>query len=165
IIRACKELGLETVQIYSEADRETLPVRIAERALCIGGVRSSESYLNAEAIVSAARTQRADAIHPGYGFLAENAAFASLCEREGGVRRRLDLRRKISRRRAAHRSANPLRWRNGAAPGRARLLDPAAQSEARRGKSVPNRRRDAARRARRRGGAVVPARPLQECRH
>ena len=85
IIRACKELGLETVQIYSEADRETLPVRIAERALCIGGVRSSESYLNAEAIVSAARTQRADAIHPGYGFLAENAAFASLCEREGIV--------------------------------------------------------------------------------
>ena len=85
IIRACKELGLETVQIYSEADRESLPVRIAERALCIGGVRSSESYLNAEAIVSAARTQRADAIHPGYGFLAENAAFASLCEREGIV--------------------------------------------------------------------------------
>jgi len=85
IIRACKELGLETVQIYSEADRETLPVRIAERALCIGGVRSSESYLNAEAIVSAARTQRADAIHPGYGFLAESATFASLCEREGVV--------------------------------------------------------------------------------
>jgi acetyl-CoA carboxylase biotin carboxylase subunit len=85
IIRACKELGLESVQVYSEADRESLPVRLAERALCIGGARASDSYLNAETIVSAARTQRADAIHPGYGFLSENAEFAALCEREGIV--------------------------------------------------------------------------------
>jgi acetyl-CoA carboxylase biotin carboxylase subunit len=83
IIRACKELGLESVQVYSEADRESLAVRLAERALCIGGARAGDSYLNAETIVSAARTQRADAIHPGYGFLSENAEFAALCEREG----------------------------------------------------------------------------------
>ena len=83
IIRACKELGLESVQVYSEADRDSLPVRLAERALCIGGARARDSYLNPEIIVSAALTQRADAIHPGYGFLAENADFAALCEREG----------------------------------------------------------------------------------
>ena len=85
IIRACRELGLETVQVYSEADRESLPVRVADRALCIGGPRASDSYLNPETIVSAARTQRADAIHPGYGFLSENADFAALCAREGIV--------------------------------------------------------------------------------
>jgi acetyl-CoA carboxylase biotin carboxylase subunit len=85
IIRACRELGLETVQVYSEADRGSLPVRIADRALCIGGPRASDSYLNPETIVSAAKTQRADAIHPGYGFLSENADFAALCAREGIV--------------------------------------------------------------------------------
>jgi acetyl-CoA carboxylase, biotin carboxylase subunit len=83
IIRACKELNLESVQVYSEADRDSLPARMAERALCIGGVRASDSYLDAQKIVSAALTQRADAIHPGYGFLSENAAFAALCAREG----------------------------------------------------------------------------------
>jgi len=83
IVRACKELGIESVQVYSEADRESLPVRLAERALCIGGARASDSYLKPATIISAALTQRADAIHPGYGFLSENAEFAALCEREG----------------------------------------------------------------------------------
>jgi acetyl-CoA carboxylase biotin carboxylase subunit len=81
IIRACRELGLAPVQIYSEADRNSLAVRLAEESTCIGPAHSSRSYLNAEAIVAAARMHRADAIHPGYGFLAENAAFAELCER------------------------------------------------------------------------------------
>lgn len=82
IIRACRELGIETVQAYSEADRGSLPVRLADKAVCIGRARSGETYLNGEFIVSAAITQKADAIHPGYGFLSENAAFARLCELE-----------------------------------------------------------------------------------
>jgi acetyl-CoA carboxylase biotin carboxylase subunit len=81
--RACRELGLETVQIYSDADRDSLAVRLADRAVCVGPAHSRQSYLNAESVVSAALTQGADAIHPGYGFLSENAAFAELCEREG----------------------------------------------------------------------------------
>ena len=83
VIRACRELDLETVLVHSEADHDSLAVRLADRAVCIGPARSSQSYLNAEFIVSAALTQQADAIHPGYGFLSENAAFAALCEREG----------------------------------------------------------------------------------
>ena len=83
IIRACRELGLETVQVYSEADADSLAVRLADRAVCIGPARSNRSYLNAEFIVSAALIHQADAIHPGYGFLSENAAFAGLCEMEG----------------------------------------------------------------------------------
>ncbi|APR95012.1 acetyl-CoA carboxylase biotin carboxylase subunit [Pandoraea thiooxydans] len=82
ILRACRELGLETVQIYSEADSDSLAVRLADRAVCIGPPRSSQSYLNAEFIVSAALMHGADAIHPGYGFLSENAHFARLCEKE-----------------------------------------------------------------------------------
>jgi acetyl-CoA carboxylase biotin carboxylase subunit len=83
IIRACRELGLEAVQVYSEADRDSLAVRLADRAVCIGPPRSGQSYLNAEFIVSAAVIHGADAIHPGYGFLSENAHFAGLCEKEG----------------------------------------------------------------------------------
>jgi acetyl-CoA carboxylase, biotin carboxylase subunit len=83
VIRACRELGLETVQVYSEADRESLPVRLADQAVCIGPARARQSYLNGEFIVSAALTHGADAIHPGYGFLAENAAFARLCAKQG----------------------------------------------------------------------------------
>ncbi len=83
IIRACRELGLETVQAYSDADRDSLAVRLADRAVCVGPAHSRRSYLNAEFIVSAALTQGADAIHPGYGFLSENATFAELCERSG----------------------------------------------------------------------------------
>ena len=85
VIRACRELGLETVQVYSEADRDSLAVRLADRAVCVGPAHSRHSYLNAEFIVSAALSQGADAIHPGYGFLSENAAFAELCESEGIV--------------------------------------------------------------------------------
>ena len=85
IIRACRDLGLETVQVYSDADRDSLAVRLADRAVCVGPAHSRRSYLHGEFIVSAALTQGADAIHPGYGFLSENAAFAELCERSGLV--------------------------------------------------------------------------------
>ena len=80
IICACKELGIETVAVYSEADRYALHVRFADEALCIGPPRSSESYLNVASIISAAEITNADAIHPGYGFLSENASFAEVCE-------------------------------------------------------------------------------------
>ncbi len=85
IIRACHEVGIEAIQVYSEADRDMLAVRLADHAVCIGPARSRDSYLNAEFVVSAALVNKADAIHPGYGFLSENAAFARLCEREGIV--------------------------------------------------------------------------------
>ncbi|HEV7578029.1 MAG TPA: acetyl-CoA carboxylase biotin carboxylase subunit [Caldimonas sp.] len=83
IQRACRELGIETAQVYSEADRDSMAVQQADFALCIGPARSVDSYLRADAVVAAAQALRADAIHPGYGFLSENAAFARLCEREG----------------------------------------------------------------------------------
>lgn len=85
VIRACKELGLETVAIYSEADRDSLHVSYADRSVCVGPATSAKSYLNQQAIISAALSFRADAIHPGYGFLAENADFAETCEKEGVV--------------------------------------------------------------------------------
>ncbi len=80
IIRACRELGLATVAVYSEADRDSLHVRMADQAFCIGPPDVSRSYLNITAIISAAELSGADAIHPGYGFLAENAHFAEVCE-------------------------------------------------------------------------------------
>lgn len=80
IIRACRELGLSTVAVYSEADRDSMPVRLADQAVCIGPPASGQSYLNITAIISAAELSGADAIHPGYGFLAENAKFAEICE-------------------------------------------------------------------------------------
>jgi acetyl-CoA carboxylase biotin carboxylase subunit len=85
VIRACKELGLETVAIYSEADRDSLHVSYADRSVCIGPATSAKSYLNQQTIISAALSYQADAIHPGYGFLAENADFAETCENEGIV--------------------------------------------------------------------------------
>ncbi len=78
VIRACKELGLETVAVYSEADRECLHVRFADDDVCIGRPPSRESYLNIPRIIAAAEITGADAIHPGYGFLAENAEFAEI---------------------------------------------------------------------------------------
>ncbi|MDW6053238.1 acetyl-CoA carboxylase biotin carboxylase subunit [Bacillus paralicheniformis] len=80
IIRACKELGIDTVAVFSEADREALHVQMADEAFCIGPKLSKDSYLNITNIVSLAKMTGADAIHPGYGFLAENADFAELCE-------------------------------------------------------------------------------------
>lgn len=83
IIRALKELSISSVAVYSEADRQSLHVKIADEAYCIGPVNSSQSYLNIPAIMSVAEVSGADAIHPGYGFLAENAHFAEVCESSG----------------------------------------------------------------------------------
>lgn len=80
IIRACRELGIGTVAVYSEADRESLHVRLADEAYCIGPTASKDSYLNLTNIMSVATLTDCDAIHPGYGFLAENADFAEICE-------------------------------------------------------------------------------------
>jgi acetyl-CoA carboxylase biotin carboxylase subunit len=83
IIRACRELGIFTVAVYSEADRDSLHVRLADEAYCIGPMPSKDSYLNLTNIMSVATLTESDAIHPGYGFLAENADFAEICERCG----------------------------------------------------------------------------------
>jgi acetyl-CoA carboxylase biotin carboxylase subunit len=80
IIRACKELGIRTVAVYSEPDRNSLHVRFADEAICIGQAQSIKSYLNIPAIISAAEITDVEAIHPGYGFLAENSHFAEICE-------------------------------------------------------------------------------------
>ncbi|HEY6971346.1 MAG TPA: acetyl-CoA carboxylase biotin carboxylase subunit [Candidatus Angelobacter sp.] len=80
VICACKELGIRTVAVYSSADRNSLPVRFADEAVCIGPPRSSDSYLNIPAVISAAEITNVDAIHPGYGLLSENANFAEVCE-------------------------------------------------------------------------------------
>lgn len=80
ILSACKELDVRTVAVYSEADRNALHVRFADEAICIGPPRSSESYLNIPQVISAAEIANVDAIHPGYGFLSENANFAEVCE-------------------------------------------------------------------------------------
>jgi len=85
VLRACKELNLKTIAVYSEADRDSMHVRSADRAVCIGHAPSKESYLDQERIVATAVAFGADAIHPGYGFLSEKADFAELCESEGIV--------------------------------------------------------------------------------
>jgi acetyl-CoA carboxylase, biotin carboxylase subunit len=83
VICACKELGIRTVAIYSEADRHSLPVRFADEAICIGPPQLAQSYLNIPAVISAAEIANVDAVHPGYGLLAENANFAEVCETSG----------------------------------------------------------------------------------
>ena len=83
IICACKEMGIGTVAIFSEADRHALHVRFADQAICVGPPRPGDSYLNVPAVVSAAEITNVDAIHPGYGFLSENANFAEVCEASG----------------------------------------------------------------------------------
>ena len=83
IIRACKEMGIRTVAVYSKADAESIHVALADEAICIGEAAAKDSYLNQERIVSAAIASKAQAIHPGYGFLAENASFANRCKKHG----------------------------------------------------------------------------------
>ncbi len=83
VIFACKELGIRTVAVFSEADRHALHVRFADEAICIGPAPSRESYLNVPSVISAAEIANADAVHPGYGFLAESAHFAEVCEECG----------------------------------------------------------------------------------
>src|SRR5437016_6000840 len=83
VICAAKDLGIRTVAVYSEADRHSLHTRFADEAICIGPAKSSRSYLDIPAVISAAEITNADAVHPGYGFLSENAGFAEVCETSG----------------------------------------------------------------------------------
>ena len=83
ILRACRELGMETVAVYSQADEEALPVQLATQAVCIGPAKASDSYLNQEALLTVAQATGCDGVHPGYGFLSENAEFADACAQRG----------------------------------------------------------------------------------
>ena len=85
IIRACKEMGIATVAVYSEADQNALHVALADESYCIGPAEATESYLREDRIISAALLAGAQAIHPGYGFLSENAHFARICRKNGLV--------------------------------------------------------------------------------
>ena len=83
ILRACRELGIETVAAYSEADAEALHVQLATESVCIGPARAADSYLNQTALLTAARATGCDGVHPGYGFLSENPEFADACGKAG----------------------------------------------------------------------------------
>ena len=83
VLRACREMDMETVAVYSQADEEALHVQLATQAVCIGPARAADSYLNQEALLTVAKAAGCDAVHPGYGFLSENADFADACVREG----------------------------------------------------------------------------------
>ena len=83
VFRACREMDIEPVVVYSQADADALHVQLAERAYCIGPARSADSYLNVDAILTVAKASGCDAIHPGYGFLSENAQFADACAHAG----------------------------------------------------------------------------------
>ena len=116
IHRACREMGIRTVAVHSEADANAMHVRLADEAVCIGPARSSDSYLNKPAIISAALITGADAIHPGFGFLSENADFAEMVEKHGitfigptAEQMRL-LGDKITARRAAIEAGLPRQW-------------------------------------------------------
>ena len=85
IIRACRELGVKSIAVYSTADKNSLHAQIADEAVCIGPAATKDSYLNMNAIIQAAVNTGAEAIHPGFGFLSENAEFARLCEKSGIV--------------------------------------------------------------------------------
>src|SRR5437762_603475 len=114
IIRACRELNISPAVIYSEADAEALHVRMADEAVCVGPATSVESYLNIGAVVEAARHLKADAVHPGYGFLAENARFARAVAQIGltfigpGVEAMEVMGSKVSARRAALSAGAPI---------------------------------------------------------
>jgi len=83
IVRACRELGIKTVAVHSTVDAEAMHTRLADESVCIGPASARESYLNIPSIIAAAEITNADAIHPGYGFLSENANFASIVEEHG----------------------------------------------------------------------------------
>ena len=83
IIRTCKEMGIKTVAVYSTADKDSLHIRFADEAVCIGPPESSKSYLKPANIIAAAEITNADAIHPGYGFLSENSKFSQICDEHG----------------------------------------------------------------------------------
>ncbi|HSU27549.1 MAG TPA: biotin carboxylase N-terminal domain-containing protein, partial [Chitinophagaceae bacterium] len=83
VLRTCREMGIKTVAVYSTADRDSLHVRFADEAVCIGKPQSADSYLNIAHLMAAVEITNADAIHPGYGFLAENAKFAQICNDHG----------------------------------------------------------------------------------
>src|SRR3954466_16163451 len=83
VIRTCREMGIKTVAVYSTADRDSLHVKFADEAVCIGKPQSSDSYLNIAHIMAAVEITNADAVHPGYGFLAENSRFAQICNDHG----------------------------------------------------------------------------------
>ena len=83
VIRTCKEMGIKTVAVYSTADKDSLPVRFADEAVCIGPPVSAKSYLSIPNIIAAAEITNADAIHPGYGFLSENEKFSRVCQEHG----------------------------------------------------------------------------------
>ena len=83
ILRSCRELGIATVAVYSTTDRNALHVQLADEAVCVGDSPSNKSYLNVPNIIAAATSRRVDAIHPGYGFLAENDRFAEICKDHG----------------------------------------------------------------------------------
>ena len=83
VIRTCKEMGIKTVAVYSTADKDSLPVRFADEAVCIGPPVSAQSYLSIPNIIAAAEITNADAIHPGYGFLSENEKFSKVCQEHG----------------------------------------------------------------------------------
>ncbi len=114
VVRACRSLGLESVVAVSAADRDSLAARLADRAVCIGPAKPAASYLNKEALLATALGTGADAVHPGYGFLAENAAFAQACEKEGltfvGPRSQTvhGMGNKLEAREAAKRAGVPL---------------------------------------------------------
>ena len=84
IIRACREMGIKTVAVYSTADAESLHVKFADEAVCIGPAPSKDSYLKMSNVIAAAEITNADAIHPGYGFLSENAKFSKICQEQIG---------------------------------------------------------------------------------
>ena len=122
VICACRELGIKTVAVYSEADENSLHVRFADEDVCIGPARSADSYLNVPAVLSAAEITGADAIHPGYGFLAENPELADACVREGiiwvGPPKRVmeRLGNKVEARAMAERAGEPVMPATGALP-------------------------------------------------
>lgn len=120
VMRACKELGIKTVAVYSEADKEALHVKYADGAVCIGPARSTDSYLNMISLMSTMEVVDAEAVHPGYGFLAENSAFAEVCEKSGikfiGPKSQLmrTMGNKIGAKREAEAADVPvLPWSNG----------------------------------------------------